>query len=257
MALSISATNLMKRQLAALVLVLAAVFMMATTTKAASMDAAQKKEMEQVIHDYLMNNPEVVIDAIQKYQAQQELAKQADVAKSLTAMSKTFKTDDSFPRTGNKDGDVLFVEFFDYQCGYCKKVFPTVMDVVKNNDDMNVVFVEFPILSKESIVASRAALASRKQGKYMDFHVALMGHRGRLSDEIIMKIAASVGLDVDQLAEDMKSKEIDSQLQRNHQMATALGLKGTPAFVIGDRLAPGAISKEQMQQMIKLARESS
>lgn len=254
MAFSLSAATLLKRQLAILLLVAAALFTMANGVKAESLDAAQKAEMEEVIREYLLNNPEVVIEAIQKYQEQERLAKQADTAKTLASVSGIFKEDDSFPRTGNKDGDVLFVEFFDYQCGYCKRAFPTMMDVANSDDGLDIVFVEFPILGEASVIASRAALASQEQDKYMDFHIALMEYRGRLSEDVIMKVATSVGIDVDQLQEDMQSEEINAHIQRNRELAKALGLRGTPAFVIGDNLAPGAISKDQMLQMIEQAR---
>lgn len=250
---SVSAANIVKQLLAALILVTAAVFMTTATAKADSLDPAQKKEMESVIREYLLNNPEVVIEAIKKYQEQEQLAQQADTAKALESVSTVFK-DGEFPRSGTKDGDVLFVEFFDYQCGYCKKVFPAVMEIVNEDKNLDMVFVEFPILGEASVIASKAALASRKQGKYMDYHVALMEYRGRLSEPVIMKIATSVGLDADQLRSDMQSEEVEAHIQRNRELAKALGLRGTPAFIIGDSLAPGAISVEQMQQLIKQAR---
>lgn len=249
-----SATDGLRHILVTALFVAAALFIGATTVKADGLDDKQKSEVEAMIRDYILEHPEVVIEAIQKYQENERVAQQQKSAQALASLASVFEEEGAFPRSGNKDGDVLFVEFFDYQCGYCKKVFPDMMAIADNDKDLNVVYVEFPILSEQSVTASRAALASEKQGKYMDMHKALMGHRGSLSDDVIMKIAASVGLDVDRLRADMGSDEITAKIQRNRELASALGLRGTPAFVIGDNLAPGAISKDQMLDLIKQAR---
>lgn len=217
----------------------------------------QKEQIEQMIRNYLLEHPEIVIEAAQKYRAQQEEAERDRVAGAISGAVLALKEDESYPRVGNADGDVQFVEFFDYQCGYCKQVFPMVMDLLEEDKQLDVVMVEFPVLGPVSEYASRAALASKKQGKYMEYHVALMENRGRLSESKILKIAESVELDVDQLKKDMDTAEVSLHIQKNRHLAQALGLRGTPAFLIGEGIAPGAISKDQMVEMIENARQGS
>ncbi|RED51993.1 DsbA family protein [Aestuariispira insulae] len=217
----------------------------------------QRSEIEQMIRDYLLEHPEIVIEAAMKHRAAQEEAERVQQAGALKGAAAFFANAKDFPRTGNAEGDVQMVEFFDYQCGYCKKVFPQVMDIMEEDGKLDVVMVEFPVLGPVSEYAAKAALAARNQGKYMEYHVALMGYRGRLSEKVILETAEEVGLDADQLQKDMASDEISSHIARNQELASALGIRGTPAFLIGSELAPGAIDKAAMEEMIANARKGS
>ena len=230
---------------------------LASRAGADSFNPEQKKEIEALIRTYLLENPEVVIEAAMKHRAQQEAEAAVQQKKAVASAIVSLKKDKSYPRVGNAEGDVQFVEFFDYQCSFCKQVLPTVMDLLEEDKKLDVVMVEFPVLGPVSEFAAKAALASRNQNKYMEFHVALMGQRGRLNERKILKIAEDLGLDINQLQKDMNTPEITSHIQQNRNLAEALGLRGTPAFLIGKEIAPGAISKAQMMEMIDAARQGS
>ena len=164
--------------------------------------------------------------------------------------------DPASPIGGNPDGDVTMVVFFDYRCGYCKGVHRTMTAALEQDPRLRVVFKEFPVLGLVSVAASRAALAVHRQNpdKYVAFHGALMKRRGRLTKPSILRIARDTGFDVKSLEADMASPEIDQAIERNLAVAAALGITGTPTFVIGDKIVPGAVSLKTMKRLIALAR---
>ena len=155
-----------------------------------------------------------------------------------------------------KEADVTIYEFFDYNCGYCKSVVKTIMDVLSEDKKINFVFVEFPILSKQSYIAAKAALASKKQDLYNEFHISLMNIKGRVNKEKVFSTAKEIGLDIDQLKIDMNNPEIEQKLVKNREIAKLLGLNGTPAFIIGDIIYPGALNLNNIKNIIKQFRES-
>jgi protein-disulfide isomerase len=160
------------------------------------------------------------------------------------------------PVGGNPDGDVTLVEFFDYNCGYCKRVMPAVEAVAEADPNLRIVYKEFPILSEGSMIAARAALASRAQDLYEPFHEALMGFEGRIGESEVFAIAEGVGLDVEQLREDMGSDAVTAEIAANMDLARALQINGTPAFVVGDQVIPGAVPQAQLESAIAEARGS-
>ena len=159
------------------------------------------------------------------------------------------------PVGGNPKGDVTIVEFFDYRCPYCKQVKPIVEQVLSQDRNVRVVYKEFPILGRESVYASRAALASQKQGKYLAYHHALMASRGQLTEETVLAVARSSGLDVEKLKRDMEDPAIEKVIADNRGLAERIGIRGTPAFIIGDQLAPGAVDTGSLKTMIDKARK--
>ena len=213
----------------------------------------QRQQLEQLVRDLLIANPEIVIEAIEAYQRRQQAAKEAEMRAAL-ANREEINRDPGSPVAGNPEGDVTLVEFFDYQCGYCKSVVDRVADTVARDQNIRWVFKEFPILGPVSVYASRAALAAHRQGKYREFHLALMRSRGRLVEANVMRIAADTGLDVERLKQDMQAPEIIDAIRQNKRLAEAIGVNGTPAFVIGDVLIPGAIDEAKLQQLIADAR---
>lgn len=217
---------------------------------------AQREEIGRLVREYLIRNPEVLEEAIRALQARREEERRAAAEVALRENRDALLRNEDSPVGGNPNGNVTIVEFFDYQCGFCKRAFPEMQAAVEADGNVRVVYKEWPVLGPASVFAARAALASRAQGKYEAFHNALMGFDGQLSNEIVMQIAASVGLDVARLQEDMQSPEVDGILRRNHELAQALGIEGTPAFVIGDELIPGAIGEQQFRTHIDRARES-
>ncbi|RVU38054.1 DsbA family protein [Hwanghaeella grinnelliae] len=224
-----------------------------------SNDAAglTEDQIRTIVRDYLLENPEVVIDAIKTYQAQQKLAEEAQTAQALAAKRDQIFEDPMAPTNGVTDADVTLVEFFDYQCGYCKKVFPDIMAVMEDDKKLRVVFKELPILGPESVIAARGAMAAQKQGKYMAYHQAVMDLRGKLSEQRILQAAAEAGLDVDLLVKDMESPEIDDYLRSNLQLAQEIGVTGTPAMFIGEQFIPGAIDRQTLIHLIAEERKAA
>jgi protein-disulfide isomerase len=212
---------------------------------------ANRAAIEQIVREYLMAHPEVLVEALTAYQEKQEAA-QADAQRQalVSRQDELFKNPTS-PVVGNPQGDVTLVEFFDYQCGYCKSVHADVRRLLDSDGKVRLVLKEFPILGPASLTASRAALAAQKQGKYDALHNALMENRGQLDDDKIMRIAGSVGgLDLERLKKDMQAPEIQASLEKNLRLAQELNIRGTPAFVIGDQIMPGAIDLERMRMMV-------
>lgn len=220
-----------------------------------SQEEAGSMILDELIRDYILKHPEVIIESLTRYEErlaeEERQAQQAALAGHLPAL----QYDEDSPVLGNPDGDVVLVEFFDYRCPYCKRVTPALEQLILEDPNLRVVMKEWPILSEESRLAARAALASDKQGLYQEFHVALMTLSGNLNEASIFETAEQVGLDVEQLREDMKDPAIDEELSQVYQLARAVGATGTPAFVIGDQFYGGAIPIESMRQAIQLARE--
>lgn len=224
--------------------------------QAAEFNDAQKKELGDVIRQYLMENPEVVRDAMQELERKQQEAENAARTDTLKAMSsEIFRSKDDLIG-GNPNGKVTLVEFFDYNCGYCKRAFPDVMKMIDTDKDLKLVMKEFPILGPGSVYAARAALASRKQGKYWEYHMALMAHEGRIDESVADQIAQATGLDVKKLKADMATDEVNQVIARNMQLADALNIQGTPAFIIDETVIPGAVGYEALATVVKQVRDN-
>ena len=164
-------------------------------------------------------------------------------------------SDPESPITGNPNGDVTIVEFSDYQCPYCKRAHATVKSVLAADSKVELVFKDLPILGEPSRIAALAALAARAQNKHLALHDALMEFNGKLDRDRIMEIAGSVGLDVAKLQKDMEDPKLKAIIERNMALASALGVRGTPAFVIGNQFVPGAVDADTLKQMITDARK--
>ncbi len=217
-------------------------------------DSDEVEGIEQIVRDYLLKHPEVLIQSLTAYQERQRLAEDRRRQQAVIAHRKALAEDPDAPVLGNPEGDVVIVEFFDYRCPYCRRVAQTLRRVVREDGEIRLVMKEFPILGPQSIQAARAALAALNQGKYEAFHFALMSEPGDMSDPHIRRIARTVGLDVERLQEDMASEDIDAIIRRNHGLARALNINGTPAFVIGDTLVPGAIDMPTLKRLVAEAR---
>lgn len=218
----------------------------------------QETRLQEMMRDYILANPDVVLEALRSMERQRREEAAARQREALVGMHDRLYEDDRSPSVGPSDPDaakpVTMVEFFDYQCGYCKRVFPSVMQVMADDPGLRVVFIELPILGPESTYAARAALAAKKQDRYFEFHRAVMNERGRLSEEKVMAIARGLGLDTDRLAADMEDPAIKKHIQDNIDLAQALGIEGTPALVIGDELVPGAIGLDQLKELVAKTR---
>jgi protein-disulfide isomerase len=162
--------------------------------------------------------------------------------------------DPQSPIAGNPKGDVTLVEFFDYRCPYCKQVEPSLEKLIGDDHQLRFVFKEFPVLGPDSEIAARVALAARNQGKYDAFHRAMMNTPGHIDEATIYKVAAAAGLDVDKVKQDMQSTDIEKELKANLDLGNSLDLSGTPSFIVGDTIIPGAISGDELKQLIATAR---
>lgn len=230
----------------------------------APMTDAQKKEVEKVVHDYLISHPEVLLEASQALQQkqQQNMQQQAQSAIQDNA-AQLFQG--KLTTVGNPKGNVTIVEFFDYQCIHCKKMSPVLANLIKKDSGLRVIYKEFPIFGKSSEFASKAALAAGMQGKYQAMHEALFNTEKHLDDKMVLDMAQSIGLDMNKLKQDMDGKEVTEILDANRQLAEKLHLMGTPAFIVGSTpggqyksgseasFVPGAASEQSLQELIKKA----
>ncbi len=213
-----------------------------------------KEVVGKIVREYLLENPEVLEEAFQRLEAKREAQKQERIRIALRKHDKALRSHPMSPVSGNPEGDVTLVEFFDYQCGYCKRSLEPMKALLKADRQLRVVWKEFPILGPISRFAARAAAAAHRQDLYLDFHVALMGASERLNEERILSIASRTGLDVQRLREDMQDPAIEEYLDETYRLAEELGISGTPAFVIGDTVVPGAVGEDALRQLIAKAR---
>ena len=223
----------------------------AATAQTAFTDA-QKNELNKIISQYILDHPKIIVQSIQRMQVLQNAEKKAQAATTLKKRKLDLEADPDDPVMGNPTGTITVVEFFDYRCGYCKRVFPTVMKVINDNPNVRYVVKEFPILGPESVTASRASLAvwRNQRANFNAFHAAMMEVRGDIPEAKLLSLANKLGINAIQLKKDMADPEIDRILEKNYQLAKALNINGTPAFVIGGKLVPGAIDAATMNRMI-------
>ena len=214
----------------------------------------RKAEIEAVVRDYILQHPEIILESVAIMQAREEAEKNAAAKQALLEKRDLLERDPGDPVLGNPDGDVTIVEFFDYQCGYCKSMMTPLMELVEEDGNIRLVLKEFPILSPTSETAALASLAAERQGKYKEFHTQLLGLRGRLTSEAIFQVALESGLDVAQLKKDMQDPALQDQVRKSFELAKALSIQGTPAFTIGEHVVPGAISKEQLADLVAQTR---
>jgi protein-disulfide isomerase len=223
--------------------------------RATEINPAQRQAIDSIIHDYLMQHPDVLIAALRLAQDKLNRDNDAKAAKAVAQHRRDIFDDPATPWAGNPEGDVTIVEFFDYRCPYCKQVQPALESLVQQDPKLRVIYKEFPVLGPASITAARAALAAQRQGKYDAFHGAMMAARGQITDNTVYQEAASVGLDVGRLKRDMAAPEIAQALKANLRLADLLDIRGTPAFIIGDHVVPGAVDFDALKTMVADARK--
>jgi protein-disulfide isomerase len=217
----------------------------------------QTQAIQDIVRQLLRDNPEILIEAIQAFRSKQEAAEQNRARSALTSRRSDLEKDANSPVGGNPNGNVTVVEFFDYRCGYCKRVHPTIVELLKSDKNVRFVYKEFPILGPESVTAARAALAAFKvnPAKYVAYHDALMTARGNLTPEKALVLAAEVGLEPKAVAKRMEEPDIVKMIAANLALAEELGINGTPAFVIGNQIVPGAVDLETLKKLVAEARK--
>ena len=207
-------------------------------------------KIKELALEAILENPEIIMQAA-------NILKQRDnerAASGTKVVRLQLENDPGSPNLGNLKGNVTVIEFFDYNCPYCRQAGKTVQALIASDPNVRVIFREWPVLGEGSIFAARAALAARMQGKYEEFHWALMNGEGRATEASILKVARDLGLDIPLLQIDMASHTVDLHLEQSNTLARSLEFTGTPAFIVGDKTAPGMISLDQISRLVAVAR---
>ncbi|MGD9724799.1 MAG: DsbA family protein [Nitrospiraceae bacterium] len=208
------------------------------------------------VRAYLLDNPEVIVEAMQGLEARQRAAAETEAQTILTTRADEVFRDPASPVGGNPQGDVTLVEFFDYNCPYCRRVAPVMAAAEAADPKLRIVYKEFPILGPNSVFAAKAAFAAQRQGRYVPFHRALMQAKGAVDEDAVLAAAAQVGLDSERLKTDMNDAAIQAAIDRNLELAGVLRINGTPSFVISDQILRGATNLGTLQGLIQRARAS-
>jgi protein-disulfide isomerase len=225
---------------------------------AENFSGGQRGEIETIIRNYLIAHPEVLEEAMAELNKRQAAAEAEKHEESVAQNSDTIFNSPRGVVLGNKDGDVTFVEFFDYNCGYCKRAMTDMLDLMKSDSKLKVVLKEFPVLSQGSVEAAQVAVAVRMQDpggkKYLDFHQRLLGGRGPADKARAIAAAKEAGLDVARIEKDLASPEVRATIEENFKLAESMGMNGTPSYVIGKQVVIGAVGLEGLKEKIGVAR---
>ncbi len=225
---------------------------------AQSFSDSQRGDIETIVRDYLLAHPEVLEEAMAELNKRQTAAEAEKQKASVATNAETIFNSPRGVVLGNKDGDVSFVEFFDYNCGYCKRAMADMLDLMKTDPKLKVVLKEFPVLSQGSVEAAQVAVAVRMQDptgkKYLDFHQKLLGGRGAADKARAMAAAKDAGLDTARIEKDLASPEVRATIEENFKLAEAMGMNGTPSYVIGKQVVIGAVGLDNLREKIGVAR---
>src|ERR1700730_9931998 len=224
--------------------------------RAAEIPTEQRQAIEGIIRADLLHNPDVLIEALHGADLKVNRDADAKAGQVLSDQRREIFDAPATPVGGNPRGDVTIVEFFDYRCPYCKQVLPSLQALLKEDQKLRFLYKEMPVLGPQSVTAAHAALAAERQGKYEAFHTAMMATKGQITEDTVYKVAGSVGLDVERLKQDMSAPEIGQALKTNLALADALNIRGTPGFIIGNHIVPGALDLDALKDMIADARKS-
>jgi protein-disulfide isomerase len=242
-----------------------------TTQPAPSFNPTQQKAIEKIVHDYLVSQPEVLMEVAKSLQQKEQEKLKEKATKAINDKTTQIFADPNSPVVGDPKSNIAVVEFFDYQCGHCKHMVEPLYNIIKSDPNIKIIFKNFPIFGENSIYAAKAGLASQKQGKFLAFHNALLSSQKPLTPEVVLDIAKQTGLDTNQLKKDMEDPSLDQEIKNNLQLAQDLMLRGTPAFIFAkldvDKtnklnivkeplLVPGAVNEEGLKQSIQMIETS-
>lgn len=218
----------------------------------------QRKAVEAIVRDYILKNPEIIQEALVELDKRSKQAEAEAQQQMVRAEKAAIFDSPNHVVVGNPQGDVTLVEFFDYNCSYCKRSLEDLRALTAADPKLRVILKDFPILGPDSLEASRVAVAAKKQlsgPKYWDFHVRLMSQRGRVNGEKALEVAKEVGADVARLRKDIETAETKAAIDETVALGDRLGLSGTPAFIIGDEVVFGAVGAEAMRNRIAAVRQ--
>ncbi|MBY0531333.1 MAG: DsbA family protein [Xanthobacteraceae bacterium] len=241
------------RNLPAIAVAFALILVGASATQAQQ----SKEDIEKIVREYLLKNPEIIQEAIVELRKKQEMAENAARTKALQTHKQQIFESKRDVVIGNPKGNVTLVEFFDYNCGYCKRAVNDIAELLKSDPNLRVVLKELPILSEGSIEAARVAVAVRMQDptKYWNFHRTLMSARGEVNAVQALAAAQKAGLDIERIKKDINNPEVDATLHEVQELAKALAISGTPSYVLGDQLIPGALPHDRLAVAIAQVRK--
>jgi protein-disulfide isomerase len=243
---------------AAAALALSLPFTLPSRASADDFSTSQRSEIEKIIREYLVSHPEVLQDAMAELEKRQQAAEAEKAKTTIKDNSKEIFNSTRQVTVGNPQGDVTLVEFFDYNCGYCRRALSDLMTIMKDDGKLRVVLKEFPVLGPGSVEAAQVAIAVRMQDptgkKYLEFHQKLLGGRGQADRAHALAVAKDVGLDMTRLEKDMASDEVKKTIDENLKLAETLGMNGTPSYVVGSEVVVGAVGLESLEQKVNTAR---
>ena len=218
----------------------------------------QRTEIERIIKEYLLKNPEVLQESMLELEKRQNAAESAKRDSTIKQNASAIFNSNRQVVIGNPQGDVNFVEFFDYNCGYCKRAMDDMLNLMKDDSKLRVVLKEFPVLGEGSVEAAQVAVAVRMQDKsgkkYLEFHRKLLTGRGQVNQARALAAAKEVGLDIPRIEKDLNSEEVRDTIQESFNLARVLGLNGTPSYVIGNEVVVGAVGLDALREKVNTAR---
>ena len=223
---------------------------------AISEEKLSKQELDKIMYEYIMENPQVILDSVDKLRKKMEEDSKLDEG-YLKENFMQFANNPNIPYMGSDTPKVIIIEFFDYNCGYCKKSLDAVKELLRTEYDLKISFRDYPILAPSSRIAAKAALAAKKQGKYFSFHSALMSMQGNLNEDKIFTIANNLEMDIEKLKIDMQKDEIEKIIEENESLARKLNIRGTPTFIINGQLYAGALDLKKLRQIINNSLQDS
>jgi len=246
----------------AMLAALALVLLIPGVSQTAAQDApgavfsdTEEKAIGEIVRSYLLANPQLMLEVLEELEAYEDGIEKERQAEAIAANYEALFRDSHSFVAGNPDGAITVIEFFDYRCPYCQQTADDIQTLIDTHEDVRLVLKEFPILGPDSTIASQAAIAAIPQGKYLEFHFAMLRSEGNLDLDEVMDIAADVGLNVRQLARDMDTARVSTIIETNRNLAFEVGVRGTPAFIIGDELLPGAASLEALEARLDAVRQ--
>lgn len=216
-----------------------------------------KADIEKIIHEYIMANPQVMIDSVNAYEVKLQSEQQEQAMSVVRDNADWIYNNPNHAVAGNPNGDVTIVEFFDYNCGYCKQALTDLMTLIDEDKNIKVVFIDLPILGESSTLAARWSKAAQAQGKFLEFHVPLMRHRGALNDSVLENYAQAAGMDVAKAKTFMLSSDVTARLDDNTAKSQSFGIAGTPAFILGDKMVRGYVGIDGMRKVVAEVREEA
>ena len=212
-------------------------------------EVTNKDDINKIIEDFIIANPEIMIKSLEEYSKEKE-KESRKVSESIIKEYYSKKTYNNLPSIGKENSDLILTEFIDYNCGYCKKTLSTVVKLLKEVDTIKIVFVDYPILSETSELAARAVLAVEKQKKYFSYHSLLLENKKPITKEFLISSAKSLDLNLKVFNKDLESEEIKNKIRLNIELAQSLKIRGTPTFIIGNNILPGAYDYKKLKKII-------